>query len=57
MLNREQIRSFLINQKDKTKEDVLMNFTTYALANGESIDKLGKIISDLRSYSEWSWGE
>ena len=57
MLGRDQIKDFLINQKGKTKEEVLMNFTTFALANGITVDKLGKIIMDLRSYPEWTWGE
>lgn len=57
MLTREDIANFLKNQKGKTKEDVLINFTSYALANGIVVDKIGKLIMDLRSYSEWSWGE
>lgn len=56
-MTREDIANFLKNQAGKTKEEVLMNFTTFALANGEKVDKLGKIIMDLRSYPEWTWGE
>ena len=57
MLTREDVAGFLKNQKDKTKEEVLMNFTSYALVNGTSVDKIGKLIMDLRSYPEWIWGE
>lgn len=56
-MTREDIATFLKNQAGKTKEEVLMNFTSYALANGVLIDKIGKMIMDLRSYPEWSWGE
>lgn len=57
MLTRVDISSFLKNQADKTKEEVLMNFAAYALANGVLIEKIGKMIMDLRSYPEWKWGE
>ena len=57
MLSREDIKNFLDNQKGKTKEEVLINFTTFALAHGTTVDKLGKLIMDLRSYPEWAWGE
>lgn len=56
-MTREDISLFLKKQTGKTKEDVLMNFTSYALANGVLIDKIGKLIMDLRSYPEWTWGE
>lgn len=57
MLSREEIKGFLDKQKDKTKEEVLSNFTIFALAYGINIDKIGKLIMDLRSYPEWIWGE
>ena len=57
MITREEVSSFLNKQKGKSKEEVLANFASFAIVNGETVDKLGKIISDLRSYPEWSWGE
>jgi hypothetical protein len=56
-MSREDVRNFLIGQKDNSKEDVLKNFTSLAIAEGRSVDQLGKMIRDLRSYKEWSWGE
>lgn len=56
MLSREDIAVFLANQAGKSKEEVLSNFASYAIVNGVPVDKLGKIIMDLRSYSGWSWG-
>lgn len=55
-MTREDVKSFLIKQKDSSKEDVLMNFTSLALVEGVSVDNLGKMIKDLRSYPEWTWG-
>lgn len=57
MLSREDITVFLKNQAGKSKEEVLANFASYAIVNGVTVDKLGKIIMDLRSYPEWVWGE
>ena len=57
MISRDEIKNFLIGQKGKTKEEVLMNFTSYALAQGVAVDKLGKIIMDLRSYPDWTWSD
>ena len=56
-MTREEISSFLKNQAGESKEKVLANFASLAIVNGISVDKLGKIIADLRSYPEWSWGE
>ena len=55
MITRDDIRNFLITNKDKTKQEVVSLFTSFALADGVSTDKLGKLISDLRSYNEWVW--
>lgn len=57
MLTREDISKFLIKNKNASKEEVLANFSSYAIVRGLSIDKLGKLITDLRSYKEWTWGE
>ena len=57
MINREDIRGFLIKQKDSLKDEVLMNFVQWALANGVIVDHIGKLVADLRSYKEWTWGE
>jgi hypothetical protein len=56
-MTREDVATFLKNHSGKTKEEVLMDFTSYALANGVLVDKIGKLIMDLRSYKEWTWGE
>ena len=57
MLNRDQISKFLKKQKDNSKEEVLANFASWAVTSGVPVDKVGKLIMDLRSYSEWKWGE
>ena len=54
---REDIKHFLANNKDKTKLEVVSLFTTFVLVDGISVDKLAKLIGDLRSYPEWIWGE
>ena len=58
-MNRETIRDFLIEQKDKSKskKQVLSSFTNLCITNGIRLDKLAKLIADLRSYPEWTWGE
>ena len=56
-MTREDIKDFLIKQKDKSKEEVLANFSSWIIVNGFVVNKLGKMISDLRSYPEWKWGE
>jgi hypothetical protein len=56
-MTRDEIRQFLISQNGKSKSDVISNFTTLALTSGEKVDKLGKLISDIRSFPEWTWGE
>ena len=57
MLSREEIKNFLKKQKNNTKEEVLSNFASWVVVNGASVDNLGKLIGDLRSYQEWKWGE
>ena len=56
-MTREEIKNFLKNQDGKSKEEVLANFASWAVVNGTAVDKLGKLIQDLRSYPEWKWGE
>jgi hypothetical protein len=56
-MTREQVAGFLISHKDLTKEEVVAQFTTFALLSDISIDKLGSLIKDIRSYPEWIWGE
>jgi hypothetical protein len=56
-MTREDIKNFLIKNKNASKEEVLSNFASYAIVNGVTVDKLGKLIADLRSYPEWTWGE
>ncbi len=56
-LTREDVKNFLILQKGKSKEEVLSNFASYAIVQKVNVDKLGKMIGDLRSYNEWEWGE
>ncbi len=55
--SREEIAKFLIKQKNKDKEEVLANFVSWAVVKEVPIDKIGKLIMDLRSYQEWKWGE
>ena len=57
MLTRDDVKGFLTANSDKKKQEVLPLFISFALADGVSIDKLGKLIADLRSYNEWTWGE
>lgn len=58
MITREDIRQFLINQVGKEKDEVIMNFTQWALiAHSLPVDKIGKLLMDIRSYKEWTWGE
>lgn len=56
-MNREDVRKFLLNQQDSSKEEVLANFVSLAVINGLPIEKIGKAISDLKSYPEWKWGD
>ncbi len=57
MLSREAISKFLKKQKGNSKEEVLGNFASWAIVQGTPVDKVGKLITDLRSYPEWEWGE
>jgi len=56
-MTREDMKNFLISQKGKTKNEVLSNFADFVVAYGISMDKYGKLISDIKSYPEWTWGE
>jgi hypothetical protein len=56
MVTREDVVKFLKKQKNATKEEVLANFASWAVVKGVSIDKIGKLIMDMRSYPEWKWG-
>lgn len=55
-MTREEIQRFLKKQKNNSKEEVLANFASLAVVQGVPVDKLGKMIMDLRSYPEWKWG-
>lgn len=57
MVTRSDIQSFLIGQKGKSKEEVLANFASWIVVQGETTEKLGKLISDIKSYPDWTWGE
>ena len=57
MITRDDIKSFLVGQKGKSKEEVLANFSSWASVQGVNTEKLSKLIADLKSYSEWTWGE
>lgn len=54
---RLDIARFLRKHKNSSKEEVLGNFASWAVVGGVSVDKVGKMITDLRSYPEWKWGE
>ena len=57
MVTRDDIKQFLIAQASNSKEEVLSNFSSWVITQGESVDKLAKLIKDIRSYKEWIWGE
>lgn len=57
MITRDEIAKFLKKQKNNSKEEVLANFASWAVVKGENVFKIGKLITDLRSYQEWTWGE
>ena len=57
MITRDQVSNFLKKQKNNTKEEVLANFASWAIVKGTPVDKVGKLIMDIRSYPEWKWGE
>ena len=57
MVSRTDIKEFLIGQKDKSKEEVVSNFASWAIVQGVNIDKLAKLIADIKSYPEWTWGD
>jgi hypothetical protein len=55
--DRIAVARFLKKQKSASKEEVLANFASWAIVQGTPVDKVGKLISDIRSYPEWTWGE
>jgi len=55
--DRTEISKFLKKQKDNSKEEVLANFASWVITQGVPVDKVGKLIMDIRSYPEWKWGE
>lgn len=56
-MTRDDVAKFLKKQKNNSKEEVLGNFASWAIVQGTPVDKIGKLIMDIRSYSEWKWGE
>ncbi len=56
-MDREQISNFLLGEQAKEKDSVLADFAFFAVKNNVPVDKIGKLIMDLRSYPEWKWGE
>jgi len=57
MMDRSEISKFLKENQHKNKEQVLSSFTNICITRGVKLDKIGKLIMDLRSYPEWKWGE
>lgn len=57
MITREQIADFLKKQKGRDKEEVVANLASWAIVQKVNVDKVGKLIQDIRSYPEWTWGE
>lgn len=57
MVTRDDIKSFLVGQDKKSKEEVLSNLVSWLVVQNVNTDKIGKLISDIRSYPEWTWGE
>ena len=56
-MTRDDVKQFLIGQKGKAKEQVLSSFMNLCITNGVHLDKLAKMLADLQSYPEWTWGE
>lgn len=56
-MTRGEISDFLVKQKGKSKEEVLANFASYCVIKNIPLERLGKMIQDLKSYSEWIWGD
>jgi hypothetical protein len=56
-MTRDEVRSFLISSRDKTKEEVVANFSSFCVVNNLPLPKIAKAINDLKSFSEWTWGE
>ena len=56
-MTRTEISDFLRNQAGKSKEEVLANFVSWVSVQGVNTEKIAKLIADIKSYPEWSWGE
>lgn len=56
-MTRGEVVDFLIKEKGKTKEEVIADFASYCIVKGFPLEKLSKLIKDLKSYSEWTWGD
>ncbi len=56
-MDRIEISKFLQGEQSKEKDNVLADFAFFAVKNKVPVDKIGKLIQDLRSYPEWKWGE
>ncbi len=59
MLSRGEIKNLLKDKKKKkkNKKQALTELVGEFVDSGEKIDKIGKLIGDIRSYPEWEWGE
>ena len=56
MVDRSEIKDFLTDQSGNTKESALANLTFWLISQDVPTDKIGKVIMDVRSYKEWTWG-
>jgi len=57
MVRRDEIKEFLVGQKDKSREEVIANFGSWLSVQHLNTAQIGKIFSDVLSYPEWTWGE
>jgi len=55
-MTRGEISKFLSDRAADTKESVVSAFSVMCVTQGVPIEKVGKLIADLRSYPEWKWG-
>lgn len=56
MISRDEIKAFLVGQKDKTREEVIANLGSWLSVQHLNTTQIGKIFSDVLSYPEWIWG-
>ena len=56
-ISRSEISEFLKSESGKQKPSVLADFIFFCTSKKVDTETIGKLIKDLRSYPEWTWGE